>query len=75
MASLELGAGPARPKAATIADANGDTLEDLVLTFAIGDTGIVCDDTEVSLKGRTNLGVSIQGVDTISTDCDAGCHP
>ena len=59
---------------------NGDEQTDLLLSFAIADTGITCDDTEpvdVILTGESLGGDTIMGVDTITPlACEtAACHP
>jgi hypothetical protein len=45
--------------------------------FDMQDTGIFCNDVEVSLTGETDLGEVIIGTDVIdATQCvTGGCHP
>ena len=57
----------AAPIHATIRDVNGDGDPDVVLQFAIQDTGIICGDTFASLTGETSQGVSIIGSSPIKT--------
>ena len=58
-------------------DINGDGNPDLMTSFAMPDTGIVCADTEVTLSGATNSGKTFSATDEIQTeDCVvSGCHP
>ena len=51
--------------------------DDTTLKFWTGDTGIFCNDTEVTLSGETYAGEAFSGTDTIdASDCvDVGCHP
>lgn len=60
-----------------LTDLGGDAEDDLLLAFDTMDTGIFCNDTEVSLTGQTAAGEAFIGTDTITTvDCtDGGCHP
>ena len=51
-------------------DVNGDGYEDLVLDFAVRDTGIVCGSGAASLTGADHTGAPIQGTDTVAT---VGC--
>jgi len=70
-ADAPVAAGP------TPEDVDGDTDLDAVFDFNIQDTGIVCDDTEATLRGETYSGEPFSGTDFITTtDCDSGgCHP
>lgn len=54
----------------SLVDVNGDGQIDLLLHFPTRDTGILCDDTQVFLTGKTHSGVSIKGEDKIRT---VGC--
>ncbi len=58
-------------------DYNDDANTDAAFVFQTQDTGIVCDDTEVSLSGQTFSGAAFEGIDLIvTTECEsAGCHP
>jgi hypothetical protein len=57
----------AAPIQGAIRDVDGDGLFDLVLRFAIPDTGIMCGDTSASLTGQTAEGLSITGSSPIKT--------
>ena len=57
----------AAPVQATVADANGDGVPDLVLRFRTQDTGLQCGDTSAVLTGQTVSGQAIQGSDSIVT--------
>jgi hypothetical protein len=48
-------------------DVDGDGDKDLLFHFRISETGIVCEDTEATLKGRTKDGVEFSGTDSINT--------
>ncbi len=77
-ATVKLGAGNAMNQAAPwIVDIDGDAETDMVLGYWTQDTGIVCNDTEVSVVGGTLTGETFTGTDTIdATDClGTGCHP
>jgi hypothetical protein len=52
-------------------------ITDALLGFATEDTGIACDDIEVTLTGQTYSGVAFEGADTINAaDCtELMCHP
>jgi hypothetical protein len=67
-------AAPADPP--IISDVDGLHGADTTLTFWTEETGILCNDTEVSLTGDTYAGDAIQGSDTIdASDCvSGGCH-
>jgi len=61
-----------------IDDVDGDSDPDMILAFGIQDTGVSCDDTELSLTGITYPdNDSFSGTDSITTtDCEtSGCHP
>jgi hypothetical protein len=57
----------AAPIYSAIRDVNGDGSFDMILRFAIQDTGIVCGDTSISLTGQTSQGLSIIGSSPIKT--------
>ncbi len=60
----------AAPVHVSLSDVNGDGRIDMILQFAIGDTGIPCGATRATLMGRTGAGVVIRGTDAIVT---VGC--
>jgi hypothetical protein len=79
--SLRLGVGetPARPSPPNLKNRDGDpegTIDPLY-RFLLGDSGIVCGDTEVTLVGETLGGERFEGTGTIDVqECDNnGCHP
>jgi len=75
---VRLGLGEAVPAdPPIISDVDGLYGDDTTLQFWTEETGILCDDTEVTLVGETYAGDAIQGSDTIdATDCvSGGCHP
>jgi hypothetical protein len=55
----------AAPLSWTFADVDGDKIEDLVLYFNVGDTGIGPNDTEACLTGEALKGQPFQGCDSI----------
>ena len=57
----------AAPIQGAIRDVDGDGRFDMVLRFAIPDTGITCGDTSASLTGQTAQGLSIIGSSPIKT--------
>lgn len=59
-----------------ISDIDGQSGADLVLEFRMQDSGIFCNDTEVSMSGRTYAGDVFVSSDTIdASECeDSGCH-
>jgi hypothetical protein len=70
--SLRFGAGMAAPLAwkPRFRDVNGDGHADLIVRFAIGDTGIVCGDTQAELHGLADGDVPFVGSDYIrTTEC------
>lgn len=76
--SLRLGIGEAlATTSGAVADYDEDTNADVAFGFSTQDTGIFCNDTEVTLVGQTIDGESFTGTDTIdASDCDAtSCHP
>lgn len=60
-----------------ISDVNGDTFDDMLVTFNAFDAGIACEDTELEMTGEKLSGIPVEAMDTIVTeDCDTGgCHP
>jgi len=60
-----------------VQDIDGDSDTDIVVGFRVEDSGIECDDTEVTLAGSTLAGVTFTGNDEITTiNCEtSGCHP
>ena len=76
-ASLKLGAGEAAiAEPVTISNVDGLFGDDTVARFNVAETGILCNDTEVTLSGETYAGEPITGTDTIdATQCETGgCH-
>ena len=57
----------AAPVHGAIRDVDGDGRFDMVLRFAIQDTGIQCGDTSASLTGQTSQGLSIMGSSPLKT--------
>jgi len=53
-------------------DSDGDN--DAQFEFLTGDTGLACVSNEAMLAGETNTGEAFQGMDSITTDCNAQCH-
>ena len=76
---LKLGPGEAPNIAVSplYGDYDGDSNTDAAFVFRTEDSGIFCEDTEVTLMGETFSGVPFEGTDAITTaDCEAtGCHP
>jgi hypothetical protein len=75
-----LGFGPAATGSNStpiITDINGDSRDDMLVTFNAFDAGIACGDTELEMTGNKVSGIPIEGLDSIVTeDCDTGgCHP
>jgi hypothetical protein len=75
-----LGFGPAATgnnSAPIITDINGDSRDDMLVTFDAFDAGIACGDTELEMTGNKVSGIPIEGLDSIVTeDCETGgCHP
>jgi hypothetical protein len=60
----------------TISNVDGLHGDDTVARFNVAETGILCNDTEVTLTGATYAGEPIAGTDTIdATQCETGgCH-
>ena len=54
-----------------------DSVTDVAFGFRIEDSGILCDDTEVTLTGETYAGQPFVGTDDITTvECtSSSCHP
>lgn len=78
-ATLKLGPGeaPNIAVAPLYGDYDSDSNTDAAFVFKTQDTGIFCEDTEVTLTGATFSGMPFEGTDTITTtECEAtGCHP
>lgn len=76
--TVRLGVGEA-PNVAVpwLQDVDGDEQNDMIVGFDTSQTGIFCNDVEVTLTGETLLGKGFVGTDAISAvDCaDTGCHP
>jgi hypothetical protein len=68
--TIEFGPAGVGPVLYSETDTNGDGLPDLLLHFETQQTGIVCGDLLVLLKGRTYYGEDVRGVDSIRT---TGC--
>jgi hypothetical protein len=56
-------------------DVNGDGLNDLVFHFRLGETGIRCTDTKITLTGETYDGLLIIGTDMIRPVSNADKEP
>jgi subtilisin family serine protease len=77
-ATLRFGAGQATPiDAPDIADVDGQFGADSTNTYAVAESGIACDDIEVTLTGETYNNQVFSGTDAIdASDCNSGgCHP
>jgi len=78
-ASLKLGVGEAPNFALNplYGDYDHDANTDAAFAFRTQDTGVFCDDPEVTLQGETFSGDPFEGTDTIDTiECvTGGCHP
>ena len=77
-ASLSFGpAGTGSTGTPVITDIDGDTHDDMLVTFNAYDAGIACDDTEFEVTGEKISGIPVEATDSIVTeDCDTGgCHP
>ncbi|MGI9309819.1 MAG: hypothetical protein ACR2P6_11190, partial [Gammaproteobacteria bacterium] len=75
--SLRFGFGEAtRTGGTTISDVDGQFGNDKTARFPVENSGIFCNDTEVSLYGETFSGQAITGTDAIdATQCEnGGCH-
>jgi hypothetical protein len=57
----------ASPVDSVLRDVDDDGTVDLVLRFAVEDTGIRCGDTSAVLEGRTSGGEIVRGADSIRT--------
>jgi len=76
-ASLKFGEGSAAPvDTPVVSDVDGQFGLDTTVKFAVADSGIVCDDTRVSLSGETYSGEPFIGEDAIdASQCESGgCH-
>jgi hypothetical protein len=77
-ASLNFGpAGSSNTGTPVITDIDGDTHDDMLITFNAFDSGIACGDETLEVTGEKLSGIPIEASDTIVTeDCDTGgCHP
>jgi len=62
-------------EAVNIRDVDGLHGPDTVAKFRVPESGIQCNDTDVSLTGETYAGDIITGSDSIdATECETGCH-
>ena len=76
-ATLRFGYGQAKAKPPVVVDdVDGLHGDDMRARFGMPESGIVCNDTDVSLSGETNVGGPFVGIDAIdATQCVAGgCH-
>jgi len=76
-ASIKFGLGEAAPAdPPVIADVDGLHGNDSTMNFRTGDSGILCNDTEVTMSGETYAGEGFEGTGSIdASDCIAGgCH-
>ncbi len=82
-AEIDLGTvrfGPSKAMstgAMLVIDLDGDSYDDMLVSFATQDTGILCEDTNVSVYGESYTGQTFAGIDPIETiECEtSGCHP
>jgi subtilisin family serine protease len=77
-ATVKFGVGQAMIWGApAIVDVDGQFGPDSTLEFAVEDSGILCNDTTVSMSGETYAGEQFVGTDVIdATSCQTGaCHP
>jgi len=58
--------GNAVTRAAHTQDVNADGFPDLMIHFAVQETGITCGDTGASLSGALHSGTTFEGTDTIT---------
>ncbi|MGI9308805.1 MAG: hypothetical protein ACR2P6_06065 [Gammaproteobacteria bacterium] len=75
-ATVTFGLGEATPvDPPVISQVDGQHGDDATFKFAVPQTGILCNDTDVTISGETYAGEPIQGTDTIdATECETGCH-
>lgn len=76
-ATLRFGVGQAAPvEAPVIANVDGEHGDDTTVRFQMAGSGIVCNDTDVSLSGETYSGEQFIAEDAIdATQCaEDGCH-
>ena len=76
-ATLRFGSAQATvDDAVSIEDVDGQHGIDMTARFRVEESGILCDDTEVTLTGKTFAGDSFAGTDMIvATECETdGCH-
>jgi hypothetical protein len=77
-ATLEFGSAKASPTGTpAIDDIDGQFGDDTEVKFKVQESGIFCDDTEVTLSGETYAGDIFAGTDSIdASNCvSGGCHP
>ncbi len=67
--TIRFGPRGAVPKTCKVRHAKRDGLPDLICKFRIRETGITCEDTNVTLIGTTFFGESVIGTDAIKTKC------
>ena len=59
-----------------ICNVNGDSLDDMIVTFNTTESGIACFNTFVEITGETNAGDAFIAQDSITTEnCENSCHP
>lgn len=59
----------------SISDVDGLFGDDTTARFKVGEAGILCNDTEVTLAGSTYAGEPFAGTDSIdASECETGCH-
>jgi hypothetical protein len=76
-ATLRFGSAEATiAEAVSVSDVDSQFGDDITAKFKVQESGIFCNDTEVTLTGTTYAGDHFSGVDTIdSTECETGgCH-
>lgn len=77
-ATMTFGFGEATPAAPlVISNVDGAFGPDATTRFLVEESGIFCDDTEVTLNGETYAGEAFSGTGSIdASDCQTGgCHP
>jgi hypothetical protein len=78
LGTVRFGPSKAMSTGATLVfDLDGDSYDDMLVSFATQDTGIVCEDTNVSVYGESYTDQTFTGIDPIETiECEtSGCHP
>jgi hypothetical protein len=75
-ASIKVGPGkaPDRNSAAVFSQVNGDGIQDATFDVWMGASQIACNATQVTVTGETTSGLAFSGTDTVTTQCNAGCH-